>query len=236
MVLTKLFKFALPKLRVIGWIPLKLGLLLCWRTVSPSWDAAWFEWNCSFLDCNLNAASSLVQVERKRKDKQQSANTVMSIKLSLFSSSNEEKRQISTPPEKTTSQTKGHCGLWGSAWKLQTVYVQPITQPSIPLGTGGIQMITQSRVRTYRSYKQKGKVQCKVCITTNTNKKTSREEQMGWLRESEIFGETNSSRWRDWSRRDGTDSAGRTENLLSSAERRSKNTYLQAISKMDKCS
>lgn len=39
---------------------------------------------------------------------------------------------------------------------------------------------------------------------------------MGWLQESEISGETNRSCWRDWGRRDGTDSAL----LLSSGEKK----------------
>lgn len=41
------------------------------------------------------------------------------------------------------------------------MYAQCLTQPSIPLGTGGIQMMTHTEVTTYRLHKQKDTVQCK---------------------------------------------------------------------------
>lgn len=174
----------------------------------PSWDAAWL--NCPLFHCNLNAASSLVQVERRRKDKQQNANTLMSIKLSLFSSSNE-KKEKNFPPSWKNNLTNQR-SEWTVRFSVEAADCVCATNNSTSHweqeGFQWLLIIESEHTDQTKRYNVK-----KVCITTNTNKETSREEQMGWLWESEISGETNRSCWRDWSRGDDTDSAWRAENL-----------------------
>jgi len=93
-----------------------------------------------------------LQAETRWQDKQHSANTLLFIKLSLLFSIAQIKGKI--PP----LENKGHQGLQAFIWKQKTVYAPRLTQPSIPLGTEGIPMITHNTVRTYRLYKQKHKV------------------------------------------------------------------------------